>query len=253
MRYFIELAYNGSSFHGWQSQPNAVTVQEKIEEALRLFFREDCAVVGCGRTDTGVHANRYYAHFDQSNVFDCEFLKFKLNRILPLDIAIYQIFPVKDDFHARFDAKSRMYRYFISIHKNPFSVDRSWCFNRCLDLNILNETAKLFIGRHDFNSFAKTHSDVKTTFCDVIRSDWEQNEGYYVYNVRADRFLRNMVRALVGTQVEVSLGKRSISNVEQLLQQGTRSDAGQSVPAQGLFLWDIEYDFDKNAETTGER
>lgn len=237
----IDLQYDGTDYHGWQIQPNAPSVQETIEIALtRLNSNEKVEIVGCGRTDTGVHAMHYVAHCD-FNAKDMKMLKFKLNGMLPAGINILQIEATDLNFHARFDAKIRTYRYFINKHKNPFN-DRFSHFTRHeLNVSKMNETSELLLGHQDFESFAKHHSDVTNHFCHVYSAFWTENESQYVFEISANRFLRNMVRAIVGTLLEVGLGKITPDEVTEIIFKKNRSEAGSSVPGKGLFLWKIEY------------
>lgn len=237
----IDLQYDGTDYHGWQIQPNAPSVQETIEIALtRLNSNEKVEIVGCGRTDTGVHAMHYVAHCD-FNAKEMNTLKFKLNGMLPAGINILQIEATHLNFHARFDAKKRTYRYFINKHKNPFN-DRFSHFTRHeLNVSKMNEASELLLGNQDFESFAKHHSDVTNHFCHVYSAFWTENESQYVFEISANRFLRNMVRAIVGTLLEVGLGKITPDEVTEIILKKNRSEAGSSVPGKGLFLWKIEY------------
>ncbi|UTW60891.1 tRNA pseudouridine(38-40) synthase TruA [bacterium SCSIO 12741] len=243
-RYFVELAYDGSPFHGWQIQPNAATVQEELEKALGLLLRHPAPVTGCGRTDTGVHAKQYFAHFNSPNSIDTEKLVFKLNRLLPPGIGIMRIDPVAESAHARFNAEHRTYRYFIHYQKNPFRREHSWhLYGKRLDLGFMNRMCEILIETEDFAAFAKTGSDVTHTRCLVHSAAWywdEDQTGIY-FEIRANRFLRNMVRAVVGTLVEAGEGKLSEEDFRNIIKSGNRSEAGTSAPAQGLFLWDIGY------------
>ncbi len=242
-RYFIELSYNGSTFHGWQIQPNAYSVQEEIESKLsRLHSNAPIKIVGCGRTDTGVHAHHYILHLDIPSVPDTEQFKVKLNRMLPNSIAISNIYAVSNDQHARFTATARTYRYFIHSKKDPFQAATSWYMNQKLDLAKMNEAAKLLLGRQDFTSLSKLHTDAKTNLCDVRVAQWIQvDEDSMYFEITADRFLRNMVRATVGTLVDVGLGKLTPDDIPTILAAMDRQAASTSVPAHGLYLWKIEY------------
>ena len=242
-RYFLELSYDGTDYYGWQRQPKDLSVQEVIENQLtKLNSNKPVSIVGCGRTDTGVHAHHYLIHADLSFVEDENQLKFKLNRMLPDDIAIHAIYPVHPDAHARFGATARTYRYFIHQKKNPFIVNKSWYFTQELDVQAMNDAARDLIGKKDFTSLSKLHTDVKTNICDVRKAEWTQNGTELYFEITADRFLRNMVRATVGTLIEVGLGKLKPSNITAILQAKDRGAAATSVPPQGLFLWKIEYD-----------
>ncbi len=241
-RYFLQLSYNGTNYHGWQVQPNAVSVQGEVENALSTILREEISVVGAGRTDTGVHALFYMLHFDSENDnLQNENLLFRLNRFLPNDIVVQQIFLVKPDAHARYSAVSRTYKYFISTVKNPFETFSSYQFTQNLDLDKMNEAAKALFEFNDFTSFARLHSDVKTNNCKIIYVAWLQNETQLIFTIKADRFLRNMVRAIVGTLIEVGKGKLSAEDFRKIIEAKDRGAAGTSVPAQGLFLVDVEY------------
>ncbi|NVK64786.1 MAG: tRNA pseudouridine(38-40) synthase TruA [Flavobacteriales bacterium] len=242
-RYFFELSYDGSSFNGWQIQPNAPSVQEEIQNKLsRLQSNVPVKVVGCGRTDTGVHAHHYILHVDLPQIDDLDLFLMKINRMLPDSIAISKIYPVSDELHARFSATERTYRYFIHTQKDPFRAQTSWYVNRELDVTKMNEAAQLLIGRKDFTSLSKLHTDVKTNICDVRHAKWIQEEdGTLYFEISADRFLRNMVRATVGTLVDVGLGKLKPEDIPTILAAMDRQAASTSVPAHGLFLWKIEY------------
>ena len=222
-------------------QPNQISVQEAIESRISKILGQKISIVGAGRTDTGVHATKMYAHFDFEGELKKDLVK-HLNSFLPKDIAIYKIHVMHPEAHARFDATSRSYNYFISPTKNPFAYDSSWVFNRELDIDKMNEAAKLLIKKGDFGSFAKLHTDVKTNICDVREAFWRINEqGQFVFQITADRFLRNMVRAIVGTLVEVGIGKISKEDLLQIIEDQNRSSAGASAPAQGLYLVDVQY------------
>lgn len=242
-RYFVELSYDGTDFFGWQKQPKQISVQEVIEEALtRLNSNAPIAVVGCGRTDTGVHAHHYVLHFDVTESIDGENWMYKLNKMLPASVAIHSIKEVTDELHARFSATDRTYRYFIHTQKDPFIDKYSWLINQELDFDKMNEAAALLIGQKDFTSFSKLHTDVKTNICDVRYAMWhELEEGKAYFEIRADRFLRNMVRATVGTLVDVGLGKLDVQDIPTVLEEKDRGAASVSVPGKGLFLWKIEY------------
>jgi tRNA pseudouridine38-40 synthase len=242
-RYFIELAYNGEDFHGWQRQPREISVQEVIEDSLtKLNSNNEVKVVGCGRTDTGVHAHHFILHTDMPSIEDPERFVFKLNRMLPQSIAIYDMFPVNEHSHARFDATARTYRYFIHRHKNPFKQGQSWLVKNDLDFDKMNEAAKHLLGKQDFTSLSKIHTDVKTNICDVKVAKWVQLENDSCYfEITADRFLRNMVRATVGTLVDVGVGKTKPEDMRTILDAMDRQAASTSVPARGLFLWKVEY------------
>lgn len=244
MRFFIRFAYDGTAFHGSQRQPNGVTVQETMEQALAMIFREDMPLIFAGRTDAGVHAREMYAHFDindnQSSMVNN--LKFRLNGILPDSIAIYDIFRVTDDAHARFSAKRRTYEYHVIDHKDPFLLPYATRLRTPIDFVAMNEAARYLIGRQDFASFCRTHTDVKTTICDLTQAEWKElGNGHAVFTISADRFLRNMVRAVVGTLFQVGIGKITKEQFAEVIAQQNRCSAGDSAPAQGLYLTHIEY------------
>lgn len=244
MRFFIRFAYDGTAFHGSQRQPNGVTVQETMEQALAMIFREDMPLTFAGRTDAGVHAREMYAHFDindnQSSIVNN--LKFRLNGILPDSIAIYDIFRVTDDAHARFSAKRRTYEYHVIDHKDPFLLPYATRLRTPIDFVAMNEAARHLIGRQDFASFCRTHTDVKTTICDLTQAEWKElGNGHAVFTISADRFLRNMVRAVVGTLFQVGIGKITKEQFVEVIAQHNRCSAGDSAPAQGLYLMHIEY------------
>lgn len=241
-RYFIELAYNGTRFHGWQIQPNANSVQESLEKALSVIVRETISVTGAGRTDTGVHARYYVAHFDSSNhQLDHPDFLYKLNSYLSKDLVIFSISKVSSEAHARFDAISRTYQYFINVIRDPFSLETSWHFFRQPNISLMNEASRILFEYSDFTSFSKLHTDVKTNNCQIYRAEWTQHGNTILFTVKADRFLRNMVRALVGTIMEVGLGKITPEEFRKIIELKDRGAAGLSVPAQGLFLTDVEY------------
>lgn len=241
-RYFLQLSYNGASYHGWQIQPNASSVQETMDKALSTILGESVSVVGAGRTDTGVHARSFMLHFDseKENLHN-EHLVYRLNRFLPADIAIQEIFPVTPDAHARFSALSRTYKYFISTIKDPFATSTSYEFTLPLDVELMNVAAKILFDYKDFTSFSRLHTDVKTNNCKILEAEWVKNENQLIFTIKADRFLRNMVRAIVGTLMEVGKGKISLEEFREIIEIKDRGEAGTSVPAHGLFLVDIEY------------
>ncbi len=245
MRYFIFLAYDGTEYHGWQCQPNAISVQERLQDVLTLVFRRDVLVVGAGRTDTGVHARMMVAHFETDDTFDLNNLTFKLNSLLPSDIYVYKIVPVKSDAHARFSALKRTYRYFISLRKNPFNDRFSTRLYYLPDFDKMNKAAELLKNYSEFGSFCKSHSENKTTICHISKACWiQQCPDEYYFEIVADRFLRNMVRAIVGTLFDVGRGKMTLQQFEEVIQREDRCLAGDSVPAKGLFLENIEYPID---------
>ncbi|MCH1472235.1 MAG: tRNA pseudouridine(38-40) synthase TruA [Flavobacteriaceae bacterium] len=240
MRYFVELSYDGTPFVGWQRQPAGDSVQSCLEDALSILFRKPLSIVGAGRTDAGVHAHQLYAHVDLDEHVDQD-LTFRLNKLLPKEIAVRNIIAVAQDAHARFDAVSRTYRYHITTQKNPFLQKRSYQFAKPLDLDLMNQAAKILIDHEDFKCFSKSKTDVKTYVCDIQQVHWQQNGSELVFFIQANRFLRNMVRAIVGTLIEVGLRKISISDFEAILASRDRSQAGYSVPAHGLYLEKVNY------------
>jgi tRNA pseudouridine38-40 synthase len=244
MRYFIRFAYDGTAFHGSQRQPNGNTVQEALEQALAMIFRKDIAATFAGRTDAGVHAREMYAHFDinEEDVHLLKNLKFRLNGILPNSIAIYDILRVRDEAHARFTAKRRTYEYHVIDHKDPFFMAYATRLRTPLDYDAMNKAAKHLIGRQDFASFCRTNTDVKTTICDLTQAEWTViGDGHAMFTISADRFLRNMVRAVVGTLFQVGQGKMSNEQFAEVIAKHNRCSAGDSAPAQGLYLTKIEY------------
>jgi len=242
-RYFIELTYNGKDFFGWQVQPNEISVQEVIEQALfRLHSNTGYKVLGCGRTDTGVHAHHFVLHVDLPSIENFSQFLFKMNSMLPDSVALQYIYEVDNDKHARFDAVSRTYRYFIHWEKDPFLIDRSWELRQSPNFEQMNAAAKILIGKQDFTSLSKIHTDVKTNICDVRLATWTKTGDTTAYfEITADRFLRNMVRATVGTLMDVGQGKLEVDHVKTILDAKDRQAASTSVPAHGLFLWKVEY------------
>ncbi|WGD33847.1 tRNA pseudouridine(38-40) synthase TruA [Olleya sp. YS] len=241
MRYFIELSYNGSNYHGWQNQPNAISVQEVVEKALSTILGETIVVMGAGRTDAGVHAKQLFAHFDTDLVLDFIALKFKLNSFLPNDVAICSIFKVKEDAHARFDATSRAYLYRIALQKNPFNVDAAYYVKQTLDVKKMQEASEILFKYKDFQCFSKTNTDVKTYNCVIMKAHWQVIEDELHFTIKADRFLRNMVRAIVGTLIQVGIGKLQVEDMHTIIASKNRSEAGFSVPAHGLYLTEVAY------------
>lgn len=241
-RYFIQLSYNGANYHGWQVQPNAVTVQEVIEKALSILTREKVDVVGAGRTDTGVHASFFVAHFELEAMLDNpKQLAFKLNAFLPEEILIVQLFAVESDMHARFSATSRTYHYYVSEQKDPFRKGFVNRINHTLDMDKMNEAAALLLTFDDFTSFSKLHTDVNNNLCNVTKAVWRRENGVLVFEISANRFLRNMVRAVVGTLIDVGRGKLTIDDFKAVVEAKNRCEAGASVFAGALFLTDIQY------------
>lgn len=241
MRYFIRLAYRGAQYHGWQSQPNAISVQSEIERALATVFRTPISIVGAGRTDTGVNARTMYAHTDLPDGTDPVRYLQSLNRLLGPDIALYEFIPVNPAAHARFDATAREYRYFVSERKSPFTYPLTWHSPQPLDYEAMNEAAALLLEVEDFTSFSKLHTDAKTNICHVTRAEWVAADEGMVFVIKADRFLRNMVRAVVGTLVEVGRHRIDLDGFRRIIEAKDRCAAGTSMPGHPLFLWDIEY------------
>lgn len=245
MRYFMRLAYNGTDYHGWQVQPHDTSVQQCVEEALAtVLHRNAVAVTGAGRTDAGVHAAMMVAHFDvEQPIHDTALLVRSLNGLLGKNIAIYTVFQVADDAHARFDASARTYKYFTHNVKSPFLYPLSWYYHGHIDFDKMNEAAALLLNYEDFTSFSKLHTDVATNNCRVKYARWKREGEQMVFTITADRFLRNMVRAIVGTLVDVGTGKISVDQFKQIIEKKDRCAAGTSMPANALFLWKIEYPF----------
>ncbi len=241
MRYFIELSYNGTAYHGWQNQPNAISVQEVVEKALTVILGEPIAIMGAGRTDAGVHAKQLFAHFDTDLTFEATKLQFKLNSYLPSDVATHSILKVKEDAHARFDALSREYLYRIALHKNPFNSNTAFYVKHVLDIKKMQQATKLLFDYKDFQCFSKTNTDVKTYNCDIMKAEWLVVEDELHFTIKADRFLRNMVRAIVGTLINVGNGKIRVEELHQIIESKNRSEAGFSVPAHGLYLTKVAY------------
>lgn len=241
MRYFIELAYKGTNYHGWQIQPDAISIQEVIEKALSIKLQEKISLIGAGRTDTGVHASFFVAHFESNNNFDSQKLIYGLNNLIGKEIVIYKIYKVANDKHARFDAISRTYEYRILQKRNPFLIETTSFFKEKLDVVLMNQACKQLYNYSDFTSFSKLHTDTKTNNCKIMFAFWEQREDVLVFTITADRFLRNMVRAIVGTMLEVGTKKINIQEFSQIIEQKDRSKAGKSAPAEGLFLNQIVY------------
>lgn len=241
MRYFIEIAYDGKLYHGWQKQPNAMTIQEEVEACFAKIFQEEIKLTGAGRTDTGVHARHLVAHFDREQVFDRQHLIYKLNRMLSSAIVVHRIYEVHSEAHARFDAVKRTYKYYISTKKDPFTHDYAWFVPGDLNIELMNEACEILKSHHDFQCFSKVKTDVYTYNCEIYEAGWLKKNNHFLFTIVADRFLRNMVRAIVGTLVEIGQGKKTLSDLEQTLASKNRSKAGKSVPAKGLFLHKISY------------
>jgi tRNA pseudouridine38-40 synthase len=243
-RYFIKLAYNGSRYHGWQIQENAVTVQEVITNAVRLMWSRNFKMIGCGRTDTGVHAKEFYAHFDleeEKSRVELNDLVHRLNRYLPDDIVIFSIFPVHYSLHSRYDALSRTYEYHIHILKDPFLNELSWYVYKNLDIDLMNRGGEIIMKYDDYTSFSKANVKRKTNLCKVMKAQWELSGHRLVFTITADRFLHDMVRAIVGTLLDLGLHKITIEDLRLIIESKNRSSAGESVPAKGLYLTRVEY------------
>lgn len=240
-RYFIELSFMGSSFHGWQIQPNAITLQQVIEEALSNLLREKISVTGAGRTDTGVHASYYVAHFDSANISDTVWLLNKLNRYLHNDIKVYNIIETQSDAHARYDASSRTYKYLILRKKQPFLNEHAHYLHSHLNLDALQMATGMVADTRNFSSFAKLHSDNKTNICKIYRAEWKELNDFLIFIIEADRFLRNMVRALTGTLLDVGKEKISLKDFNKIIESHNNQKASASAPAKGLYLFDINY------------
>jgi tRNA pseudouridine38-40 synthase len=242
-RYFIFLQYKGSHYHGWQNQPNAITVQQVLEEKLSILLKEKVETTGCGRTDTGVHAKEFVAHFDTESTLPklVEHFLYKINCLLPGDISVYNLIEVTPQAHARFDAISRTYEYYITTSKDPFNTEFAFFYPWSLNIELMNKAAGILLQYTDFTSFSKLHTDVKTNNCKISEACWKVNGNKLVFTITADRFLRNMVRAIVGTLIDVGKEKIDLSQFCNILDSKNRSYAGVSVPPQGLFLTKILY------------
>ena len=241
-RYFIWLSYDGTNYHGWQVQPNGISVQGELQRVLSTLLRQDISITGAGRTDAGVHARVMAAHFDFEGDIDCQQLAYKMNRMLSGDIVISRIEEVAPDLHARFSATERTYHYYIHTRKDPFLRHYSCEIHYPLDFAAMNEAGRILTTYEDFGAFCKAHSDVKTTLCHVTRAEWIQTgENTWYFVITANRFLRNMVRAVVGTLVDVGRGRLSLENFRKVIEGKKRSDAGDSMPGNALFLEDVKY------------
>jgi len=244
-RYFIQIAYDGSLYHGWQVQPNAVTVQELLDRAMTTVFRQPIETLGCGRTDTGVHAKDFYAHFDVEAMDENKVLNALsgINALLPYQIAAKRIIPVHDEAHARFDASARAYQYHVHFEKDPFKLNRSWLIKDRLDVRAMNEAAAELLNYTDFSCFSKSNTQTFTNNCKIVKAVFEEHEDGLVFTIQADRFLRNMVRAIMGTLVQVGKKEIDLTGFKAVIASKNRSKAGQSVPACGLYLVKIEYPY----------
>ncbi len=240
MRYKLELSYKGTNYHGWQRQPNSISVQQVLEDAINLIFKDNIQIIGCGRTDTGVHAKFYVAHFDSEKKYNETAIK-KLNKFLPPDIAISSIKLVNEEFHARFSAKERTYIYHITEIKNPFNTELAWYISNPLNVKLMDKAIKKLFDYTDFTSFSKLHTDVKTNNCKIINAEVIKENSDIFIKITADRFLRNMVRAITGTLVDVGKEKISVDDFCKIIEAKNRCKASQSVPAHGLFLVNLKY------------
>lgn len=241
MRYFLEIAYKGKNYFGWQRQPKQISVQQVLEESLSTILRKEIKITGAGRTDAGVHAKQLFAHFDFEEIESIDGFIFKSNSFLPKDISIKNILKVKEDAHARFDAVKREYEYLISLQKNPFLEDFAYHINNKPNVDLMNEAAKLLLRHRDFQCFSRSKSDVKTYNCTIVKAVWEANNNTLIFTIGADRFLRNMVRAIVGTLLDVGYGKTSLADFKIILKSKSREEAGASAPAKGLYLTKVTY------------
>lgn len=241
-RYFIYLSYDGEKYHGWQIQPNGISVQETLMKSLSMLLRQKIDIVGAGRTDSGVHAKLMIAHFDFPTGLDEKLLTDKLNKVLPRDISIFKIVEVNEDAHARFDAESRTYEYYITTRKNPFNRKYAYQLYYSVDIDLMNKACEILFEFTDFTSFSKLHTDTMTNLCTIYKAEWEKlDDDTYRFTVQANRFLRNMVRAIVGTLLEVGRGKLSLSEFRKVIESQNRSVAGTSVPGHALFLVHVAY------------
>lgn len=242
-RYFIFISYKGTSYHGWQIQPNAVTIQMILEEALSVVLNEKISAIGAGRTDAGVHALYFCAHFESisPDLLTVKNLIFRLNQYLPEDISVGSLKKVIPDANARYSAISRTYKYYISRIKDPFFNNSSWYLHGNIDIETMNQACDLLSRQVDFTSFSRLHSGVKSNICKIYKCSWKESDNRLVFTIKADRFLRNMVRAIVGTIVEIGFGKMDLKEFEEIINAKDRCKAGKSAPAKGLFLVDIEY------------
>lgn len=246
-RYFVQLSYDGSLYHGWQIQPNAITVQELLDKAISTYFRQTIETLGCGRTDAGVHATDFYAHFDVENIDDEKVKKSVtgINAMLPYQIAVKSVIPVMEDAHARFDAIARAYKYYIHFEKDPFNFNRSWLLKDKLNLDLMNQAAKELLNYTDFSCFSKSNTQTFTNNCKITKAVFEEIENGLVFTIQADRFLRNMVRAIMGTLVRVGKHEINLDDFKAIIESKNRSKAGQSVPACGLYLVKVKYNYIK--------
>lgn len=243
LRYFIQFAYNGTHYHGWQYQPNATSVQETLNKALSVLLNTPINLMGAGRTDTGVHAKEMYAHFDYDSPIEVPNLVHKLNSYLPKDITIYDIILVQDEAHCRFDATKRTYEYHINSVKDPFLEELSWYFHQYLDVPLMNKAAKILLNHTNFQCFSKVNTDVNTFDCSIFEAYWKTENNKLIFTISANRFLRNMVRSIVGTLINIGLHKITLDDLENIIASKNRDKAGFSVPAHGLYLTKVKYDY----------
>jgi tRNA pseudouridine38-40 synthase len=243
MRYLIEFSYKGTNYCGWQIQQNANSVQAEIEKGLSLLLKTSQGVTGSSRTDTGVHAEQQFAHFDTEIIIeDISAMIYKLNKILPNDIAILSLQKIEDTFHSRFDAISRKYEYRISRKKSPFLFGTSYYFVKDLDIDLMNKSAEILFKHIDYESFSRIKTEVKTFECTIMEARWENVDSEtLIFHIKANRFLRGMVRTIVGTMIEIGLGRISVADFEQIIISKNRKNAGRAVPAEGLFLVEVNY------------
>jgi tRNA pseudouridine38-40 synthase len=246
-RYFIQIAYDGSLYHGWQIQPNAITVQELLDKAMSTFYRQPIETLGCGRTDSGVHATEFFAHFDVEDMEESKVIQgvVGINAMLPYQIAAKRIIPVHNDAHARFDATARAYKYYLHFEKDPFKLNRSWLVKDRLDVPLMNQAAEILLEYTDFSCFSKSNTQTFTNNCKIVRASFDTLEDGLVFTIQADRFLRNMVRAIMGTLVRVGKHEITLNEFKGIIESKNRSKAGQSVPACGLYLVKVEYPYIK--------
>ncbi|GIZ15365.1 tRNA pseudouridine(38-40) synthase TruA [Capnocytophaga catalasegens] len=241
MRYFVEFAYNGKAYCGWQSQPNSVSVQQIMEHSLSVLLSCPIALTGAGRTDSGVHSRQMFAHFDYEGIIQHNFVH-RVNTFLPHDIVIYGFYQVENEAHARFDALKRTYQYYIVQHRNPFLTDFAYHFQWSLDIDSMNKACEILKTYTDFQCFSKSKTDIKTYLCKIEKAFWERNnENILIFEITADRFLRNMVRAIVGTMLNIGQGKLTLEGFKQVIESKNRGKAGFSVPAHGLYLTQVVY------------
>jgi tRNA pseudouridine38-40 synthase len=241
MRYFFTIAYKGTNYHGWQKQPNAIGVQQKVEEVFSKILTQPTEILGSGRTDRGVHATAQVFHVDFNKKVEAEQLLYKANKMLPHDVALKQVKRVKEEAHARFDAISRAYQYHITTEKNPFAIDQAYIFTQKLDVGKMNLAAEKLLNYQDFESFSKVKTDVYTFDCDIFEAFWKQEQDALVFNIKANRFLRGMVRAIVGTLLEVGQNRIGVEEFENIIKSKDRKSAGRAVPPEGLYLTEVNY------------